>query len=223
LSEVWNGTVWAIEPALNPVHVPYSVLQAVSCTATDACTAVGARYSNTSKIEAVLAERWNGSAWSLEAARNPNDSSTTSLLSVSCTSTTACTAAGYYASPTTSRAVLIESWNGTAWRIQKKHDPSYAASGELLSISCASPSACIAVGYYMNTSHGAFALIEAWNGTVWAVQKLPRVQGSYGSRLSAVSCAAVNACTAVGAFHRVSRQWAAAWNGSTWTVEAIPS
>jgi hypothetical protein len=77
----WDGMHWTEggkvavpNPALN------TALNAISCTAANACTAVGGQG---------IALAWNGSVWSSE--QTP---ATLRLLGVSCTSPTACTAVG---------------------------------------------------------------------------------------------------------------------------------
>jgi hypothetical protein len=80
----------------------------------------------------------------------------------------------------------------------------------LNSVSCTAVSACTAVGsYYYGATRPRRTLIERWNGTAWQLQRSPG-QGR-GSQLTGVSCAAANACTAVGSP-------AQAWNGTRWRV-----
>ncbi len=43
-------------------------------------------------------------------------------------------------------------------------------------------------------------LAEAWNGSKWSVQKLPKTPGDQGSEFLGVSCTSATACTAVGAY-----------------------
>ena len=45
------------------------------------------------------------------------------LWAVSCTSATACTAVGYYATTSGASAALAERWNGTAWAVQPTPNP----------------------------------------------------------------------------------------------------
>lgn len=80
----------------------------------------------------------------------------------------------------------------------------------LNSVSCTAVSACTAVGsHYYGATRPRRTLIERWNGTAWQLQRSPG-QGR-GSQLTGVSCAAANACTAVGSP-------AQAWNGTRWRV-----
>ena len=62
----------------------------MSCTSPAACTAVGGDSTGT------VAESWNGTRWSVQATPNPPTAGETFFEGVSCTSATACTAAGYY-------------------------------------------------------------------------------------------------------------------------------
>ena len=68
-------------------------LTAVSCTSANACTAVG-WYTNSGGVTVTLAERWNGSAWSIQTTPNPPGATTALFEGVSCPTTTACTAVG---------------------------------------------------------------------------------------------------------------------------------
>jgi hypothetical protein len=70
LAEAWNGTSWRVTAVPAPPGGTYSALDAVSCTAPTACTAVG-RYTSNQNIRLTLAERWNGTAWSVQRTPNP--------------------------------------------------------------------------------------------------------------------------------------------------------
>jgi hypothetical protein len=66
LAETWDGTSWAIHPTIDPGGSPNGVLNDVSCTAANACEAVGS--FAVAGATQTLAERWDGSNWSLQAA-----------------------------------------------------------------------------------------------------------------------------------------------------------
>jgi hypothetical protein len=67
---------------------------------------------------------------------------------------------------------LAESWNGTSWTLL--HTPGPGSFGnELLGVSCAAATACMAVGDFIGNGNG-MTLAEAWNGTSWSVIKTPR-------------------------------------------------
>ena len=108
LVERWNGTKWAIQKTPNPVGASSIFLFGVSCTSASACTAVGYYYNGTTYV--TLAERWNGTKWSIQQTPNPTGGSGNQLVGVSCASTSACTAAGQYSNGTTT-VTLAERWN----------------------------------------------------------------------------------------------------------------
>jgi hypothetical protein len=73
-------------------------------------------------------------------------SSNDTLTSVSCASSGACTAVGYYATSSGREMTLAEAWDGSAWTAQATPNPSTTLSSVLTGVSCAA-SACAAVGY----------------------------------------------------------------------------
>src|SRR5215471_3569747 len=70
------NTAWKIRKSPNAT-VPGGQLNSVSCSAANACTAVGAHLS-TSGVNVTLAERWNGTSWHRQRTPNlPNDTAPT--------------------------------------------------------------------------------------------------------------------------------------------------
>src|SRR5260221_14781848 len=88
-------TTWTIRNSPNAT-VPGGQLNAVSCSAASACTAVGTNIS-TSGVNVTLAERWNGTSWQHQRTPNPpNDTvpiRSPDLLGVSCPTSHFCAAA----------------------------------------------------------------------------------------------------------------------------------
>jgi hypothetical protein len=156
LAERWNGTRWSIQHPSSPSGSQASTLAGVSCVSATACTAVGNYNNGTTRV--ALAEGWNGTKWSIQHTPNPAGGSEIHLLRVSCTSATACTAAGFYSNATTT-VTLAERWNGTRWSIQTTPNPAGGSNSMLNGVSCASATACTAVG---GSSNGTLA--EGWNG-----------------------------------------------------------
>ena len=98
-----------------------------------------------------------------------------------------------------------------------------AGSAVLLSVSCSSAEACIAVG----TGPGYETLAEKWDGKTWTIIPTARPRGATESNFYAVSCSSSHACMAVGGyeanFHPHGQlPLAEAWNGTTWRVKATP-
>jgi hypothetical protein len=98
-----------------------------------------------------LIERWNGTAWQVEPSPSIGRGST--LDSVSCPSATSCTAVGS----------LILGWNGASWKVE-------FASSPFVTVSCAAPSSCMAVG----VTAGGQPESGYFNGTSWTLEPMPR-------------------------------------------------
>ena len=226
LVEVWNGADWSIQASPDAAKAVGSYLYGVSCTAADACTAVG--YSITPNQQILpLAEAWDGSSWTLQTTPRPaysatKYSQTTYLYSVSCTGPDACVAVGFYEAKTGYNQPVSEVWNGTAWTLEYPLIPSGVNYGNhLYGVSCTGADSCTAVGY----TDGGGTLVETWNATAWSIQASANpVDAAVGSQLWGVSCTAADSCTAVG-FSQVGDGYpplAEVWDGLSWTVQTTP-
>ncbi|MBO0816130.1 MAG: hypothetical protein J2P30_13440, partial [Actinobacteria bacterium] len=237
LAEIWTGASWKIQPVPSPAGHPLSGFFAVSCTSPRACTAVGAQ-TDTRDTATPLAERWDGTAWSIQATATPAGSMASEFLDVSCTSAAGCTAGGANVDGSGTSVPLAERWNGTSWRIQVTQAPAGSIGSGFAGMSCSSATACTAAGSYGTSSGSTVMLVEQWNGAGWRIQATPSPAGATGSYLAAVSCTAPGACTAVGAVtisSAASREagssggssttvgLAERWNGAAWRAQTIPS
>ncbi len=221
LAERWNGTRWSIEPAPMPSGSRSSYLFGVSCTAPAACTAVG-DFIDRAGIQRTLAERWNGSAWSIQPTPNPPGGQGSVLLGVSCIASTVCTAVGEHVSRSGSAATLAEEWHGSAWSIQPTPNHRGAQQDSLAAVSCTAPAACTAVGNYSNNVSSTLTLAEAWHGSTWSIQSTPDSPSAAQSYLSGVSCTSARACTASGYFRThggTDVTLAEGWNRSAWSIQ----
>jgi hypothetical protein len=204
LAEGWSSTGgWVIQATPSQGS---SVLSGVSCTSATACTAVG--QTNNGRRQA-LAEQWNGttSTWVIEPTPSPTQYRflTSFLLSgVSC-ALNECTAVGQSTgfvcngSPscgncfqppgcTSRQETLAERWDGSTWRIQATpYQPA------LFGVSCATLTACTAVGHYPDGT-----IAESWDGSRWSVDATSENLTNNNGILSGVSCTKANACVAVG-------------------------
>jgi hypothetical protein len=221
-AETWNGSTWTPISTPSPYDASQGGLVTVSCTATDACVAVGATKTKIGASSQAVADRWNGSTWTALEPPAPAGALRSGLSGVSCTSPTHCVAAGYYLATAASQTrALIETWDsGTGWTIGSPDMPVVNNFPQHTSVSCATASACM-------VTYGDWgeALARWWNGKAWAapafVAPTPRSQVTsvYG-----VSCPTSTSCTAVGTFDYSSGSGALvqSWNGSKWTVVAAP-
>ena len=195
LAERWNGTRWAIERTPDPVGASVSFLSGVSCSGLMSCTAAGF-FINAAGGGETLAERWNGSSWSVQPTPTPAGATYVQLLGVSCASPMSCTTAGFFTGVTGIQVMLAEHWNGTDWVIEGTRYPPGARYVQLLGVSCASPTSCTAVGLFNNVPGIDVMLAEHWQHTRWVIQSTPGP--ATGSTLGAVSCPSTVACIAVG-------------------------
>ncbi len=203
LAEYWNGTTWAIQPTQAAFAKVDFTLGAVSCTSGTDCLAVGAYQSHFSSSPAYepWAEHWNGSSWSGNVP-DLEGSAANVLTGVSCTSATACTAIGYYenTSSLTKGLPLAERWNGAGWTLQYPPVPlsSIGYGSHFDGVSCASATACTAVGSYNDATGRTLTLGESWDGTSWSLGSTANPALATQSALYGVSCVSPAVCTAVG-------------------------
>jgi hypothetical protein len=212
LSEVWNGSSWV--RSVIAIRHHNLELSSVSCTAPAACTAAGFYDVRTSRITANefgLIERWNGSRWSPQAVPDFKVKGShwdVALAGVSCAAQSSCIAVGQADPPGNGFPLEIaERWSGGAWRIARAGFPpppvltafNHGELGMLGSVSCSSPTSCIATGSLSTLGHGAgpyHAIAAIWNGSRWSNDALPAGSGPVEPR--SVSCLTSGACTLVG-------------------------
>src|SRR5206468_1066101 len=129
-----------------------NILFGVSCATANACIAVGEStvgdVTQEGAATSLWAERWDGSAWTVETPATPPLSSHSSFRGVSCASATDCTAVGYYEN-TSDHALFApspgaERWNGISWTEQPTGDDRIGPM--LRSVSCPTTSLCLAGG-----------------------------------------------------------------------------
>jgi len=205
LAESRSGSAWTTVSIADPGGAQ---LNAISCTSPTACTAVGSSGTGT------LAERWDGTQWTIQSTPPVSGTTSSVLKSVVCVSATACTAVGSSSSAPNTDATLAESWDGSSWSIQPTPNVSGAAFSVLLGVSCTSPAMCIAVGN-SGTGTSSQTLAEGWNGSAWTTQATPNLPNGAVSRLEGVSCKTRTACVAVGSGLSES------WDGTSWTLQLL--
>jgi hypothetical protein len=197
---------------------PHTTLD-LSCTSASFCLATSG--------SAYRTWRWNGSAWA--NAANADDGRLFDIESVSCTSSSSCTAVG---DGRTGR------WNGSTWSVRDLY-PIYGAS---YSMDCATSSSCLVVDdrgrwwrgggstwtaaksfdptsqwvadlscptatFCMATDYVGNAV--RWNGSGWTGMS------RLGTRPSSVSCLSPTWCMTVDAQQGTYRKWTGAWGPAT--------
>jgi hypothetical protein len=220
LAEAWNGE-WQEQTLAKPSGAKESELDEVSCTSSNACTAVGS-YLNSSSVAVPLAERWNGEAWSVEEAPAPSGAKESGLFSVSCASSSACTATGAYINSSSAYVAFAESWNGTSWSVKETPIPSGGQMSQLIGVSCSAAGECTAVGEYESSTSVWESLADRWNGEKWTLQEPPSPTGATLTWPEDVSCISSTMCVIVGFYEPSeggSKTLAESWNGKTWSIQ----
>jgi hypothetical protein len=211
---LWNGARWRVQAAPR-LPKPGGRLDAISCTATNACTAVGLALGNLPTSVALrlgrdgsgpLAERWNGRHWSVDHVPNAQHFGG-ELVGVSCASRSSCTAVGADAVfESGDLGAFAERWNGAHWTLATAGLPTRPllisqGGARLTGVSCVSATACVTVGARgrprrLGELGPVGPLVEVWNGQRWSNQATPGTPQA--AELNSISCASLTACTAVG-------------------------
>jgi hypothetical protein len=199
-----RATAWNVS-GIAATGSAYNLLNAVDCTSATFCAAVGASSASANGLHRVLVETSDGATWTVATTPTITNSNDDELLSVSCTSSTSCTAVGYW-SPATGgndtthdvHQALIESYNGSGWSIEATPDAFDGPGSQLSGVSCTSATACTAVGYTGAT--GTFStLVQTYDGSSWTESSSPDIGNGWYNTLTSVSCVSASAfCAAVG-------------------------
>ena len=210
-----------------PRGVRASTVNALSCAAATACVAVGTTTQEAN--HGLLALRWNRGRWS--ATRLPAGPGRSlkqghyELTGLSCPSTVMCIAVGQVEGLTTKRRgairPLLIRWDGRHW----SSVPSPLTAGTLRSVSCASASACTAVGAENKRS----VVLRLDAGRWRRVRLSPGDSRAVGSSLASISCPTGISCLATGLINTpphaavpVTRVVALREAGGRWSTEVPP-
>lgn len=218
-SLLFTGRTWEAHPMPSPgVSDDGTQMYSVSCPSVNTCFAVGT--ARTSAGIDLVIQRWNGTAWSLQSFPAPV-STVAGLYDIDCTSSSACSAVGFYQDATTATSLpLVLRWNGTNWSQQTAERTGSIAG--FFGVSCAAANACTAVGIYEDENSGdVMSLAQLWDGATWTARPVPAVAKGY---LYDVSCPRANACLAAGTSYvpDADRAIAFRWNGESWASEQLP-
>jgi hypothetical protein len=158
-------------------------------------------------FEHPLAERWDGSQWTLTTTVPAPNGLGARLLGLSCVSPIACVAVGnseQIGSPDLVRTVyrpFAERWNGKSWS-SIVPNIGISRSATLTSVSCSTARACVAVGMFGNLQFDALPLggvMASWNGRRWTRIAAPAPPGRQ-IVLTSIACTKAGICTAGGSY-----------------------
>ncbi len=241
-----SGTTWSAQAAPLPSNAiaSGSLLVAVSCASATFCVGAGS-YPDTSAgnpSNGWLVVDANGSLTGITApqpagAGDDADGHQDSILSgVACPAATSCVATGHYNDTNGDPQPLVDMWNGTSWSGVKGPVPSGASttptSQQLVSVSCGSPSSCVAAGFYQDSSLSAFGLIDTLSNGSWSATKAPQPTNAdaaaQATQLDEISCPTPSFCITVGSYVGTGATGFAlldTLSGGTWspTETALPA
>jgi hypothetical protein len=225
---------WVITPTVNPSpqKVAFSnVLNAVDArTSTDAWAVGNYIGPNDDDGQVMLAEHWNGSAWS--QVPTPNVVQFDEKLNA----VSAAAANDVWAVGSTNRTAFAHTdpitahWDGTSWTIV----PTPATTGGSKSILFGVANLGGGNAWAVGRSEANRALVEHWDGSAWTIIPTPDPAAPAGttftgSTLKAVSARSANDIWAVGYFTAAkgtnsdSFTLTMHWNGSAWTIVPSPN
>ena len=218
------------------------VLIGSTCANALQCWAVGITLVNIGSSQSYpspLVEAWNGTTWTLVPLPLPGGEGG-GLFDATCVNGSDCWAVGAVVATGSGNptGTLTEHWNGSSWSVTPSPTPSGpgVVGAILSSVSCASASSCMAVGYATDVNGNNLTdVVEQWNGSSWTI--VPGAStGQAFDQLLSVQCSSTSSCWAVGNAGPASQMSGFLpifpgavgdqgliehWNGSAWSI--VPS
>jgi hypothetical protein len=207
---VWRQAVRVLPPAGAAAN-PQVTLNAVSCPAAGACTAVGSYLSTSGDPVAFAISESNwvwGTAQTLGLPSGAASTGSSSLAAVSCNAIGGCTAVGWYTDNSGAIQGLLITQSGGQWGggIEAALPTASAAQPNvtLSSVACSAPGTCVVVGDYNDSNSNQQGLLLSQNDGDWATgvnAPLPgNALGTQAATLNSVACTGAGYCMAVGQY-----------------------
>lgn len=210
-----SGTSWAATKiplpaqagaAANPHVSPTSVTcqSAVSCIVTVIYTGPAGPGDFRAFLLTGAGTSWTAVKPPLPA--NAPANSVVWLTNAACPSTTSCTVAGFYTNASGYQEGLVLNGDGTSWKATQTPWPAAGSYMEYLGpITCSSPTACLIVGQYTDSSALPQGLLLTGSGSSWKATKAPLPANASTStarwvQLNSAACHSDVECVAVGQY-----------------------
>src|SRR5215471_18623491 len=209
---------WSLVTSPNATPGNNQLNAAASISASDVW-AVGSA-ENSLGNDQLLAEHWDGTAWSIVPAPAIV---TGSLSGVAAISSTDVWAGGGFLLSRRGNTAQFMHWNGRKWTIVK----SPATAGSISAMAAVSSNDVWAVGSIISGSV-AQTFIEHWNGKNWAIVPSPN-DGTGNNHLTGVTAISASDVRAVGDFQittsagTVFQTLTEHWDGTAWSIVSSPS
>ena len=152
-----------------------------------------------------LAERLNGSTWSLVSTPAPMGANGNSeFTDIDCPAPTFCEVVWNVGYNDALQNVFAYGLSGSSWTYQHQVNPGPTPGNTDNAVSCSDPDACTSVGSAYVVQE--FVLSEYWNGSTWVRQSTPAPANRPDDTLYGVSCDGGSFCVAVGESWGVIRE-----------------
>jgi hypothetical protein len=211
-SGAWAQIIEVNAPINAGTAFPGAILEAISCSSTGNCTAVG-RYVDTSGFWGAMAATETSGIWAqateVTAPANAKSGATGPgpyLRGISCSSFGNCTASGAYADTSGNLQAMAATETSGIWaqatEVTAPADAQAAPNAFFEGISCTSVGNCTTTGGYTDTAAKQQAMVANETSGTWtqatAVAAPNNSQSDPSASLSAVFCSSVGNCTATG-------------------------
>jgi len=226
-------TGWAAAEAPLPAGTysnPVAWVNSTACPSASSCVAAGS-YTDSSGSSQGLLLTGSGTSWTATEAPAPANAATSlpdvSLDSIACASASSCVAVGRYADSSGSYQGVLLTGSGTSWTATEAPLPAGGYGVYLTSVTCPSPSSCVAAGYY-NDSSGEQGLLLTGSGTSWTATKAPAPAGATAdpsTMVNWVTCPSASSCVAVGSYADSAgnvQGLLLTGSGTSWTATEAP-
>ena len=211
LTEHWNGTQWSVVTSPN-VGPGNNQLYGVVALSSSLVWAAGFTGQQNGPPQ-TLAERWNGTQWSVVSSANQ-------IGGASLSGVAAISASDIWAVGSDVSGALTEHWNGTQWSFVS--NPDQGTSHYLSGVAALSTSDVWAVGQYVTTSVNFDTLTEHFDGAKWSIIPSPNTASQFNDLLG-VAVVSAHDVWAVGNSNVGQSTLIEHFDGTKWSIVPSPS
>ena len=208
-------------------------ISGLACPSARECVAVG-QYNDSSGNFQGLLVTGHRSSWTAVTAPVPAGAATmpqTIISGVACPSARECVAVGQYNDSSGNYQGLLVTGHRSSWTAVTAPVPAGAvgnSGASIAAITCPSARACVAVGYWNDSSGNSHLFLLTRHGSSWTATTAPLPAGALanlGAGISVLDCPSATACTAVGSYtdsSGTSHLFLLTRHGSSWTATTAP-
>ena len=220
--EEGRAIAWSI--VASPNEEGSNWLRDVDASAGDSAWSVG-YYIGSEGINETLAERWDGSTWTLVESPDAGENGS-QLYGVAAVSKSEAWAVGYAAGdPSTyTSSTVVEHWTGSAWSLVPSPNPSkdpLYGENQLYDVRAFAPNDVWAAGWQW-TQIGSAPLVERWDGRSWKVSPTPNTGFKELQALDGTSSSDIWAVGHAFTFSAGNQSLIMHWDGSSWATVPTP-